>query len=1520
MEPNALVMAPTEGEVWLPGRFQSQTGAKFKILLESGKEEIVDQNSVVAISEKSLQSADDMTKLEQLHESLILHNLRSRFQQGVIYTYIGPMVVSINPYRVIDDYGEHLIPEYRTKDKDLLKPHLYAVAQKAYKSMVDFGDSQSVIISGESGAGKTEATKIVLKFLTVAAGSKSDIDVASKILATNPILEAFGNSKTTRNNNSSRFGKFIKIVFSGGKISGAQIENYLLEKTRVVYQAPTERNFHIFYQIIAGTTPEQKEKYMIRPNISDYHYLTNGDIRVEGIDDKVWWQYTEKSFKVLGFSDQEIDELMQVLSGILLLGNVEFEGEDEVNIKDPDLLQDLCKCLGLLEGVMKRALTVREFSAGARGSAYKVPLNKVQAIENRDALSKTLYFKLFSWLVTRLNESLKSGGDDSDVNDPKSKFIGVLDIYGFEIFDKNSLEQFCINYANEKLHQQFNHHMFKAEQQEYTNEGIPWTEIQFKDNQSCIDLIEKPLGGVITLLAEEGRVPKGSDKGFIGRLTKQYAKHKYFDYNAKNPMFFDVKHFAGQVTYDAEGFLEKNKDALTLDVIKAIKASEINLVKALLADEGEDEEGGGKDASTAKTADSDAPGGGLVNRARRTTWSPNAFKQKPPNASPPPAAGGRSRAESTSGGGRVKPTVTMKFKDDLTKLVTTLASSERHYVRCIKPNDEKSPTGFTSEKVMSQLACNGVFETITLRKAGFSNRMVFDRFIDKYFVCLGSLPRDKSGITEFMTNFMPLTEPPHPWAIGTNKVFLRELAIEKLAQKQIEMWQEKATVLQSFIRQHLAKQEAERRRAVIRIQSSIRSYHAVEKLNKHISARQLQCYVRSYYATLELNKRKSILCLQSYIRRAAATNILAKHYSARTLQTYIRSYISTNILIRHQSANTIQNHIRGYYSMMQLLKLKEEERNRREKSSLLIQSFVRSFLARQEHDELRERYYSSISKLQNQIRRYNSVSLLLHLRQVKLDSIMNLQSRIRSYNCFEELNHLRAEHLRKLKEEEERRIREEEERKRKEEEEERERKEKKKKEEVEEKKKQEEEKQRRKLEEEKERKLQILEAKFTKKDPTTTPTPTTTTPTTSSTSDDIVQKPSMASSPARSGRMRSSTVSVTSNISNPSTSPAITRGSILPLKDSITTPTSSRSSLTTSSLSLNLSSTSTSSSTPSSPSPSTTSSSTSTTPVTTSAPPSASRARSVTLSSRRAPVLPALKLGSLSNAKETTASPSSARTESTSTSASSSSSASGSSLTSSSSSTSSTSLNLSKLSTSGSSSTSSSSSTTTISSISDLQALISPRRKIRSTNLGSSAAIFADMQTSKSSKYSKDDSILGNRSLSYSSGTLSSYSSSSSSSLSSLSSSSSSLSTSQSTSSTGSSITDRLRRTSVVVASNKSSPSVRASYTSDKTSTPSSVSSRGARITSSTTSSSTSSTSSSSILSPRGERPTLSLSSLSSGRDRSSPLSSSSSTSSSSSSISSLVSPRGLSESAGGRRRTASVSLSSSSRTRGSIK
>ena len=506
---------------------------------------------ILGASFKAKQGISDMTALDTLHEGAIQENILVRYYSDKIYTYVGPTLISVNPYKLLPIYTKDLISEYQHGTID--EPHVFAVAEHAYQEMRN-GKNQTILISGESGAGKTEATKIVLRYLTERAQGES-MHIRKQILDANPVLEAFGNAKTIRNNNSSRFGKYFQVQFNGNsEIVGAVIIKYLLEKSRVVSQATDERNYHIFYQLCKGCTDEERELYSVR-NVEDYKYINgSGCYDIDGVDDKEEFGIVREALATVGISDENVQNVFRFVSAILMLGNVEIS-EDENRIatisgkEELQIVSDLLK-FDFME--LKRSLTYRTMSVGRghRVSIHKIPLDRSKVVNTRDALAKELYGCFFDWLVNVLNKS---------VDRPKAtrKTLGVLDIFGFEVFDTNSFEQLCINYANEKLHNQFIHYYFKHEQQEYEQEQINVEFIEYKDNTACLKLIENKGGigswpGLLSLLQEECSLKSADDRSFVAKINKELKDRDHYIHSRIKPKLFGVQHFAGDVSSLAE--------------------------------------------------------------------------------------------------------------------------------------------------------------------------------------------------------------------------------------------------------------------------------------------------------------------------------------------------------------------------------------------------------------------------------------------------------------------------------------------------------------------------------------------------------------------------------------------------------------------------------------------------------------------------------------------------------------------------------------------------------------------------------------------------------------------------------------------------------------------------------------------------------------------------------------------------------------------------------------------------------
>lgn len=669
---------PDKENAFIPAKKISETGAFSNVVTENGREMKIKTKEMFPLKKSSLQRVpEDLVLLDSMSGPLILHCLKERFMQNLIYTNVGTILISVNPYQMLPIYTRAIVEKYMYRGVSEMPPHVFNIAHDAFKGL-DFGVNHSIIISGESGAGKTEATKRCLAYIAAIAGSVGGVE--KKVLQANPILEAFGNAKTVRNDNSSRFGKYMELFFTDGdgRIAGSQTTNYLLEKIRVVQQAPQERNYHIFYQLCKCA--ETRKKYKLG-NCANYNYLTGGGcIDVSTIDDGREFADVESAWKDLDFKTDEVDNIYKVVSGVLILGNVELKGA-KVRVNNQPVLDQVASQLAIPPKVLARALTIRELRIRGQPPT-DVALNEAQASDARHALAKFIYGSLFDWLVKKINIAM---GDKFS----RGKSVGLLDIFGFEIFEHNSFEQLCINFTNEMLQQHFNQQTFKLEEQVYKQEKIKFQKVSFVDNVPMIELITKKPDGILPLLDEELRVPKGSDKGFVGKLHERQGKNKVYKRFLKNPDFFIVKHYAGDVVYDTQNFLEKNRDTLTMDLLEAVMQSKNKLLNVL--------------------------------------FPPKMDTTKVDK----------------------KKSLGKQFVEQLTTLMSCLNKTEPHYIRCVKPNAHKGKSGeassFSPGMCYEQLMYSGVFEAVAIRKQGFPFRMKHDAFAQRYGILVGGGGSGKGG-------------------------------------------------------------------------------------------------------------------------------------------------------------------------------------------------------------------------------------------------------------------------------------------------------------------------------------------------------------------------------------------------------------------------------------------------------------------------------------------------------------------------------------------------------------------------------------------------------------------------------------------------------------------------------------------------------------------------------------------------------------------------------------------------------
>ncbi|XP_069053323.1 unconventional myosin-Ib isoform X4 [Lepisosteus oculatus] len=698
----------------------------------------------------------DMVLLEPLTEESFIENLKKRFDHNEIYTYIGSVVISLNPYRSLPIYTADKVEEYRNRNFYELSPHIYALADEAYRSLRDQDKDQCILITGESGAGKTEASKLVMSYVAAVCGKGQEVNkVKEQLLQSNPVLEAFGNAKTVRNDNSSRFGKYMDIEFDfKGDPLGGVISNYLLEKSRVVKQPRGERNFHIFYQLLSGASEDTLKRLKLERDFSKYNYLSLDSSAVNGLDDAANFRTVRNAMQIVGFMEDEVQSVLELVAAVLKLGNIEFKPESRVNgldesrVKDKNELKEMCELLGIEQGVLERAFSFR--TVEAKQEKVSTTLNVAQAYYARDALAKNLYSRLFTWLVNRINESIKAQ------TKTRKKVMGVLDIYGFEIFEDNSFEQFIINYCNEKLQQIFIELTLREEQEEYIREGIEWTHIEYFNNAIICDLIENNTNGILAMLDEECLRPGTvTDDTFLDKLNTVCAEHQHFESRlSKSSKFlndhtlphscFRIQHYAGKVLYHVEGFVDKNNDLLYRDLSQAMWKANHSLIKTLFPD-----------GNPAK-----------INLKR------------------PPTAG-------------------FQFRASVGTLMKNLQSKNPNYIRCIKPNDKKAAHIFTESLVCHQVRYLGLMENVRVRRAGYAFRQAYEPCLERYkMLCKQTWPHWRGPAREGVEVLLKdLEVPKEEFSYGRSKIFIRNprtlFALEDERKRRLE---DLATLIQKIYR------------------------------------------------------------------------------------------------------------------------------------------------------------------------------------------------------------------------------------------------------------------------------------------------------------------------------------------------------------------------------------------------------------------------------------------------------------------------------------------------------------------------------------------------------------------------------------------------------------------------------------------------------------------------------------------------------------------------------------------------
>ncbi|KAM6965520.1 myosin heavy chain, fast skeletal muscle-like isoform 2-T2 [Aplochiton taeniatus] len=776
-------------ELYLKGAVVKRDGAKIDVLITTTQEtKTFKEDQIFQMNPPKFDKIEDMAMMTYLSEATVLYNLKERYAAWMIYTYSGLFCATVNPYKMLPVYDQEVVNAYRGKKRMEAPPHIFSVSDNAFQFMMTDRENQSVLITGESGAGKTVNTKRVIQyFATIAVGGACIFllqgSLEDQIIAANPLLEAYGNAKTVRNDNSSRFGKFIRIHFNTlGKLASADIETYLLEKSRVAFQLPDERGYHIFYQMMTNHKPEIVEMTLITTNPYDFPMISQGQITVASIDDKEELVATDEAIDILGFTGEEKNYIWKLTGAVMQHGNMHFKQKQREEQAEPDgteVADKISYLLGLNSADLLKALCYPKVKVG---NEYVTKGQTVAQVNNSVmALAKSIYERMFLWMVIRINQML-------DTRQPRNFFIGVLDIAGFEIFDFNSMEQLCINFTNEKLQQFFNHHMFVLEQEEYKKEGIIWEFIDFgMDLAACIELIEKPLG-IFSILEEECMFPKASDTTFKNKLYDQHlGKTKAFEKpkpaKGKAEAHFSLVHYAGTVDYNISGWLDKNKDPLNDSVVQLYGKSSVKLLPVIY---------------------------------------------------PPPPPEDHTKKGGKKKGGSMQ-TVSSQFRENLGKLMTNLRSTHPHFVRCLIPNESKTPGLMENFLVIHQLRCNGVLEGIRICRKGFPSRILYADFKQRYKVLNASvIPEgqfiDNKKACEKLLGSIDVN--PEEYKFGHTKVFFKAGTMGVLEEMRDEKLASLVTMTQALCRGYLMRREfskmMERRESVYTIQYNVRSFMNVK--------------------------------------------------------------------------------------------------------------------------------------------------------------------------------------------------------------------------------------------------------------------------------------------------------------------------------------------------------------------------------------------------------------------------------------------------------------------------------------------------------------------------------------------------------------------------------------------------------------------------------------------------------------------------------------------------------------------